>query len=447
MLYNSNNAQTNFKISEKYLLFEDAISGEPILMYNDSMLVRGFDFKTHIKTKFPENLDPLEFNNYQYKIDSLNYLVDNGCGPVVTFYDNSFKRIDNSFRHRNQYRAIPFEYKNKMYLWSGYGLFTYKNILTHYDFTTKEWQQEQQQNFKDMVPRMDAVYLKKDSNLYVFGGYNNDTDLISQNSKKIENFVWRLDLKTFSWHRGKQYKTNSYFSKLIPKESLQIQIEDKVVIVSDLLTEINLFQNTVETYKIKNFKNIYKIIYHAKTKTVSYTFYSNGELHIVNELYQDFRGKLVKTEPFYKTIIEYTFLKISLAILCLLLFLWIVKTYLNQTKTKKRKIIYLKKKDVFLLTSKTPINLNTMNFNVLKFFLKNKNTFSPINSLNDILSLNVSNENYTTTNKRRERVLKDLTFELSTLLNLDKDSIFITRSSDSDRRIKEIKLNIDIIVK
>jgi len=88
-----------------------------------------------------------------------------------------------------------------------------------------------------------------------------------------------------------------------------------------------------------------------------------------------------------------------------------------------------------------------MTFNVLKFFLKNKNPFLPINSLNDILSLNVSDENYTTTNKRRERVLKDLTFELSTLLNLDKDSIFITRSGDADRRIKEIKLNIDIVVK
>ena len=47
--------------------------------------------------------------------------------------------------------------------------------------------------------------------------------------------------------------------------------------------------------------------------------------------------------------------------------------------------------------------------------------------------------------KWRERVIKDLSFKLSNILNLDKDSIFITRSSDVDRRIKEIKLNIDIV--
>ena len=44
-------------------------------------------------------------------------------------------------------------------------------------------------------------------------------------------------------------------------------------------------------------------------------------------------------------------------------------------------------------------------------------------------------------------MIKDLSFELSNILNLDKDSFFITRSSDVDRRIKEIKLNIDIVSK
>jgi len=447
MVFNSNSAQNNFNISEKHLLFEDAISGEPILVYNDSMLVRGFDFKTHIKIKFPENLNPLEFNSYQYNIDDVNYLVDNGCGPVVKFYDNTFTRIDNSFRHQNQYGAVSFNHNNGIYLWSGYGLFAYKNILTHYDFTTKEWQQEQQYNFKNVVPRQSALYLKKDTNLYVFGGLDNPTDLIIPNNQLIENYVWRLDLKTFNWHREQKYKMNSSFIKSLFYKRTTFQIDNKIVIISNLITEIDLFKNTVETYKIKNFKTIDKIIYHAKNSNVSYTFSSNEGLNIVNELYEDFRGDLVIREPFYKPIIEYTFLKISLGILSLLLCLWVLKTFLNQYKTKKREIIYLRKKDVFLLMSKKPIALNTMNFNILKVFLKNKNTFVPINSLNDILSGNGNDENYTTTNKRRERVLKDLTFELSIRLNLDKDSIFVTRSSDADKRIKEIKLNIDIVVK
>jgi hypothetical protein len=446
-VHNSNSAQTSFEISPKHLLFEDAISGEPILVYNDSMLVRGFDFKTHKKTKFPEDLNPLEFNSYQYKIEDVNYLVDNGCGPVFKFYDNTFTRIDHSFKHRNQYGALSFNYNNGIYLWSGYGLFAYKNILTHYDFTTKEWQQEQQQYFKNVVPRADAIHLKKGTNLYVFGGYDSHADLTIPNSQMIENYVWRLDLKTFSWYKEQKYRMHPSFIKSIFYKRTIFQIDDKIVIVSDFITEIDLFKNTVETYKIKRFKTINKIIYHAKNSTVSYTFHSNEGLNVVNESYENFRGDLVTKELFYETTIEYTFLKISIAILTFFGVLWMVIVFLNKNKTIKRQIIYERKKDVFLYKKKKPINLNNVNFNVLKVFLKNQNNFFPINTLNDVLSPNIGEENYTTTNKRRARMIKDLSFELSNILNLDKDSIFITRSSDVDRRIKEIKLNIDIVSK
>jgi hypothetical protein len=447
LVYNSNNAQTSFEISTKYLLFEDATSGEPVLVYNDSMLVRGFDFKTHKKIEFPENLNPLEFNSYQYKIDDVNYLVDNGCGPVVKFYDNTFTRFDNSFKHRNQYGGVPFNYNKGIYLWSGYGLFTYKNILTHYDFTTKEWQQEQQHHSENIVPRRDAIHLKKGNNLYVFGGFNNHNDLTILNSQLIENYVWRLDLKTFGWFKEQKYRINSSFIKAATYKRTMFQIEDKIVIVSDFITEIDLFKNTVETYKIKNLKAINKIIYHAKNSTVSYVFKSNEEHNVINESYANFRGNLVTKELFYETIIEYTLLKISLAILTFFGALWMAIVFLNNNKTIKRQIIYERKKDVFLHKKKKPINLNNVNFNVLKIFLKNQNNFFPINTLNDVLSLNINEENYATTNKRRAHVMRDLSFELSNILNLDKDSIFITRSSDADRRIKEIKLNIEIVVK
>ena len=263
----------------------------------------------------------------------------------------------------------------------------------------------------------------------------------------LKNYVWRLDLKTFRWFKEKKYRMNTSFIKSIFYKRSVFQIDDKIVIVSDLITEIDPFKNTVETYKIKNFKTINKIIYHDKNSTVSYVFHSNDELNIVNESYENFRGALVTKELFYETIIEYTFLKISITILTLFGVLWMVIVFLKKNKTIKRQIIYERKKDVFLYKKKKPINLNNVNFNVLKIFLKNQNNFFPINTLNDALSLNLSDENYTTTNKRRARMIKDLSFELSNILNLDKDSIFITRSSDADRRVKEIKLNINIVVK
>ena len=126
------NGQEAYKIEADFLLFEEAKTGLPVLVYNDSMLVKGFDFKRHYKTQFPEDLQKKHFKSYQFQIDQKNYLVDAGCGPVLQFEGTSFKRLDNSFRHQNQYYAVPFVYEKEMYLWGGYGLFTQKNILTHF---------------------------------------------------------------------------------------------------------------------------------------------------------------------------------------------------------------------------------------------------------------------------------------------------------------------------
>ena len=132
-------AQQNFKIEDSYLLFEDAQTKEPVLLYNDSTLVRGHDFKNHQTIDFPKGLIPSDFNHYSFQLQQRNYMVDRGCGPVVQFKNNTFTRIDNSFQHKNQYGAVPFQYKNNIYLWGGYGLFTFKNILTKYSFDTHEW--------------------------------------------------------------------------------------------------------------------------------------------------------------------------------------------------------------------------------------------------------------------------------------------------------------------
>ena len=72
------NGQEAYKIEVDFLLFEEAKTGLPVLVYNDSMLVKGFDFKRHYKTQFPEDLQKKHFKSYQFQIDQKNYLVDAG---------------------------------------------------------------------------------------------------------------------------------------------------------------------------------------------------------------------------------------------------------------------------------------------------------------------------------------------------------------------------------
>lgn len=440
-------AQENYSITDNHLLFEDAKTGEPVLVYNDTMLVRGFDFKTHEKTQFPEGLIRSEFNNYHYQINSTNYLVDNGCGPVIKFEHNRFTRIDNSFRHRNQYGAIPFSYNNKIYLWGGSGLFDNKNILTSYDFTYKEWFAQTQQSKRSIISRHDPMYLKNNSDLYMFCGWYDDINL--ENIEGATNYLWRLDLETFNWHKAAKYSINQNF---IAKQSYNpntktFQKEDKFIVINNLITEIDLFNATIEIYKQTNSKSITNIIYHPNTQSVTYVHFSNDTYHILNEPYSVFRGKLVDKMPLYEPSITNTFVKITLALAMVLLVAWVLKRLLKRKQTNKRQLLYLKRKATFALKSNKPIPFNELQFEVLKVFLTHKNTFFTLNTLNDVLSSGLNPENHVTINKRRERVLKELAFELSNLLQLEKDTVFMTRSSELDKRIKEIKLNIDIVVK
>ena len=165
-------SQTNFKIENKFLLFEDAITKEPVLMYNDSTLATGFNFtKSNIRTSFPKNLERNYFNSYQFNIKEKTYLVDAGCGPVVHYQNTKFTRIDKSFLHKNQYYAIPFQKNDKIYLWGGYGLFSYKNILTKFNFKTQEWG-DITQNFENEIPpaQSSQTYVKTKDKIYLFGG-------------------------------------------------------------------------------------------------------------------------------------------------------------------------------------------------------------------------------------------------------------------------------------
>ncbi|PQJ75400.1 hypothetical protein [Polaribacter gangjinensis] len=438
--------QQDFKITENYLLFEDAKTGEPVLVYNDSMAVRGFDFKTHFKINFPEDLLIIDFNNYQYQIDQVNYFVHDGCGIVLKFENNTFTRIDNSFKHRNQYFGIPFVHDNTMYLWGGYGLFTFKNILTYYDFSGKEWLEKKQLSKDIITPRYLAYYINKGTDLYVFGGKNKSQSNPSESKFLDDNYVYRLDLKNFSWHKEKRFDLNfQLIEEDIFKRNI-FQVEDRFIKVTDAIQELNIFTNSVKKYAIKNHKGTKKIIYHKKSKSVSYIYYSNSEYLVFNELYSEFRGDLLSESTFYKDEMGVYILKILLLIVMVITIYVLFRILITKYQASKNNFVFNNTTDTIYF-NKNKIYLTPQSIKVLKYFIEKKDVFISINELNIILSEDLDKENYITINKRRERVLKELAFEISTLLGISKESVFLTRNNEFDKRLKEIKLNISVKVK
>ena len=441
--------QQNYTIESNYILFEDAATGEPVLKYNDSMLVRGFKLDTHIKTSFPKNLKANNFSDYHYQIKDKNYFVSSGGGLVLEFKENNFKRIDNSFRHKNQFRASHFVYNNALYLWGGYGLFTHKNILTYYDFNSKEWLLEEIKIPETLKPRANALHMVFNDNLYIIGGFRskNNTTNLKEPRIRADEFVWRLNLKTFEWHKEKKHTPIQTLRNLELSKRKHFQIDQKLFIFDLNIEEIDLFNDTKKTYQNKTQVQVRNIIYHSKNQYITYIYESDGELKIKSEPLNNLVGKLIKKETFYKEGIHQIILKFLLILSIVCLFVFLFNKYKSNKKKLKKQIIYKSKDDLFFSIKNAPIKLNKMPFNILKLFVNNQNQYISFALLNEVINEGIGEQNYITLNKRRERVINELTAELSNKLKIEKKSIIITRKNEIDKRIKEIKLNVEFVHK
>jgi len=440
-------AQTEFHIDEDYLLFEDAKTGEPILVYNDSMAARGFGFKEHFRVSFPDVLKPKYFTDYQYHIGDATYLVDNGGGIVLKFENNTFKRIDESFRHRSQFKGVPFVKDSTIYLYGGYGLFTFKNILTKYNFDKNEWDRVQMKN-KNIIPSCsNTIYIKKDNELFVFAGLVENKDYIFKRDL-TPNLVWCLNLDNLEWRVVGRHKLYSYFTNL--EHFQKANVDTKLVLFKYNIDEIDIEKNTVNKYHYSNYKTYYKVIYHPKTKMVSYV-YKNYEDKIISnsEPYKDFRGSLVSSTSFYQPVLDEFEHTSSLAVALLILGGGLFFFYKRKkgiiAKPLGKTLIYDAKSDIYSYKGKTIKDVSQYKKQLLKAFMKDNDKYILLSDLDTMLSeLDNNGNNFAAIKKRRELLVKELKNELSLILGVDKDKIFSTRKNELDKRIKEIKLNIEI---
>ncbi len=157
---------------EEHLLYVDARTELPVLVVNDTTAYTGFDFDSVLNITFPSHklFSHRDSQCYTLKANNKNYLIGRGAGPVTQIDSTAYKRIDRSFEHKNQYGANSFSYNNILYLWGGYGLFTFKNILIKYNFKTREWEEV---DTYGRLPeeRTHALQYVTEKHLYVFGGY------------------------------------------------------------------------------------------------------------------------------------------------------------------------------------------------------------------------------------------------------------------------------------
>ncbi len=424
--------------NENICFFKDAKSGKPIIIVNDSLVYKG-NLKTPSQLKHSDYPESLNRYNYHFSINKHTYLVHDGCGVVLEYRNDSIVRIDNSFLQKNQYGAAPFTYKDKMCLFGGYGLFTNKNIITYYDFKLNEWFELETKNNELPSPRNNSYFLNSQNELYLFGGL--EKTLVPSYTTNRE--LWKLDLKNLKWSMIGNY--NDSINSIISNPNViyfSFQNDNKLYLLDrKSIYEIDIVSNKVNYYKNENLISPHKCLFDSETNSIIslVNLSANDQIKLNYISLKELLNNPIKSEPFYsKSLKEYKFY----IVLIVILFLLLIFNYLSIQKLNSKKIIYNLSKNKFFYKSKPLSNLDSMEEKFLLYLLKHSHQFIQLNQLNTFFE-NDKPDNFAAVVKKRDLVFNSLIFKLNSILHIEEDQIIISQKNETDKRIKEIKLNSD----
>lgn len=433
---NLSNAQELF-FKQKPLLFFEEKSEQIIIIENDSLIIK-INEKVKIPLKYVDY--PKNLRDYiPFTIKKRNYFVHKGCGVVLEFRNDSIVRIDKSLLHNNQFDAATFIYKDEIYFFGGYGLFTTKNILTKFDFNLKEWILVDLSNENNSPYLTDAYSIKLNDNFYVFGGYK------SVNSQIIDNeeYVYRLDLKNYSW---KKTKTNFFI------ENKNVELNEK----NRFYYKDNIIINKLNELLCVDFNNN-KILRYKNSLPYPIEHYSlvvNDELfaildsnnHIKPGYYilksfsiKDILKNPISEEPFYYE--ERPYYLYGIAGIFILLFLWFlyrkrefISYYFNPTIPFQ----YWQETELLYFKGKKVKHLSEDDIKILNKMALHPNQFISLNEFNEMFTIDYENENYSAIVKRREKKLDTFLQLLGNVSSYDFQDLLHERKNEIDKRIKEV---------
>ncbi len=433
----ANYAQT-WNYNDRVSLFIEAKTQKTIVFVNDSLFYKNgkrFQLKS---TPFPGKLN--EYN--AFNVGEKTYLVHSGCGPVLEFRNDSIVRVDNSYLHNSQFGATPFVYNNQIHYFGGYGLFTYKNIITRYDFKSGEWNQEQA--YGDVFPEArccDVFSFRKKDHLYIFGGTANDPKNIRE-INDVKPLLWDLDLATMTWK-----EIGAYNSALISSQYNAIQIKNKLYLFHQILLEVDLEQNTVKKYDYSN--HIVPKAMLAKNDTIYGVFENNNrKLYFSKKAIEDIKGKYLGTEPF---LLPYGGLPIEkyglwVALIVSVLVVLIFFSLKERKKNTNPKITFNRKTNEFEFKQKKITSFEENEKKVLHFLLEHPNEYVSLNTLNELFENSKQTETTTAVIKRRELTVNGLIAKVALITEIPETNLVFERKNAEDKRLKDVLLLPGLLV-
>lgn len=423
------------KFSQKPKLIYDYTHKEAILFKNDSVV-----FKTNQKKEvsiFKEAF-PANFSEYLYiNVGGRNIFVHAGCGPVLELRNDSLIRIDKSYLHRNQFLGNLFVYQKEIYFLGGYGLFAHKKIVTKFNFENKEWDLIKT-NDKNIPTFTNCISKVIDDNLYVFGGFTNET---------ANHNLYILNLKTKEWM---VYKSNIFknFETITQNQNTLLEEKNGFYIIDEYkMFYLDLKNNSIKQYKNKLAKHypgnfilkdtVYGIFNINQDPNYSFTF----EKYPLKNHINDKNDFIVIDEIYYEDHTElYSTLSVVFILLIIIVYLFIRKKYWFISLIYKTPFIYSIKKDKLFYKGKLISVLNNYDRLLLEKQLKHKNNYFALSDLNDLFSDSKQQDSMDVLIKRRETKLNGFIKTIAAISGLSSEKICAFKKNETDKRIKEIQI-------
>ncbi len=139
--------------------------------------VNGKDFtsRKHYFTEDFYRLDLVPSN------DPEKFFIANGGGLVVKYEDDTLKRVDQSYRWRSRYGSLVAASNDTIYLFGGYGEFTFYNDLLRFDESTREWVELPVEEPRPSRMSNAIGYLDNDSRSF-YVGFGSDSRYVEKRS-------------------------------------------------------------------------------------------------------------------------------------------------------------------------------------------------------------------------------------------------------------------------
>jgi len=254
-------SQLNLPVNDSLqnFLFAKSTLDTPIIITENGIFeyLSDWEYTSFVDNSFKKELDNLDQLNHANFFTIINskelYIISNGAGPVFVYRDKTFKRIDNSSLHKNQFGGARFIYNNKIHIYGGYGFWSFKNFITFFDENISQWDLFYNESKYTPPGRWKPIYNLVNDKLYVLGGRSGLAGSIEQDESFSDLFYFDFIKKEFV-NVGKLNPNISTRYSLFSAP----KIEDNIIILNNNnLTKIDFKNLTFTNYsKEKAFSGV-----------------------------------------------------------------------------------------------------------------------------------------------------------------------------------------------